>query len=71
VSDQPEEVEYITPAEDAQIRLTCFEATKTGAHDFTSNMEQAKTLYAWIMGYEDGETADVSASREPECTRKH
>jgi len=66
------EFEFLSPLDDAAIRLDCFRLTARGATDFTSHLQQANTLYTWVMDFNEEEADGLGlATTEAECTRKY
>ena len=78
MTDQPgeDQIEFISAADDAQLRLQCFWAvagTQPSDH-YSAVLDGAKVLYDWIMGFDESDDVaetELSTESAPACTRKH
>jgi hypothetical protein len=74
--DTQNDVEFIPAFEDANLRLSCFQAVVgamgAGILALSPPLEAAKQLYAWCMETdEDAQTDDAQAESGTECLQKH
>jgi hypothetical protein len=70
--EQGTEAEFISAADDAALRLKCFELASATAPDFADNLRNAKVIYDWIMDTDSAEDGvELTPTGEAECSRKH
>lgn len=74
MADEQSEVEFIDAQTNAAIRLECFRLAQSTANDFTSHMDHARTIYNWVMGFDESDDVaetELSTESPSACTRKH
>jgi hypothetical protein len=70
--EQVIEAEFISAADDAALRLKCFELASATAHGFADNLANAKVVYDWVMDADSAEdSVELTPTGEAECSRKH